>query len=42
MGQSILNAIEKNHEVVVVDFDPSVVKKLKGKKVHHLFGDIAD
>ena len=29
-------------EVVVVDFDPRVVERLKDKNVHRLFGDIAD
>lgn len=51
MGQSIMEALEDTEmEVVVVDFDPSIVKVLKdspqfgeaGKKVHKLFGDIAD
>ncbi|PIP75108.1 MAG: hypothetical protein COW87_00250, partial [Candidatus Levybacteria bacterium CG22_combo_CG10-13_8_21_14_all_35_11] len=27
---------------VVIDFDPSIVKNLQGKKIHRLFGDIAD
>ncbi len=43
MGQSILDALEDGHdEVVVIDFDPAIVKKLKDKKIHRLFGDIAD
>lgn len=43
MGLSILDALEDgDHEVVVIDFDPNVVKKLKEKKVHRLFGDISD
>lgn len=43
MGQSIMEALEDlDMEVVVVDFDPVIVKKLKDKKVHRLFGDIAD
>ena len=43
MGQSIMEALEdKDTEVVVVDFDPSIVKKLESKKVHRLFGDISD
>ena len=43
MGQSIMEALEdKDMEVVVVDFDPEILKKLKDKKVHRLFGDIAD
>ena len=43
MGLTILDALEDgNHEVVVIDFDPNVIKKLEGKKVHRLFGDISD
>lgn len=43
MGLSIVEALEdKDMEVVVVDFDPSIVKKLKDKKIHRLFGDISD
>lgn len=43
MGQSIMEALEdKDMQVVVVDFDPNILKKLKDKKVHRLFGDIAD
>lgn len=43
MGQSIMEALEdKDTEVVVVDFDPSIVRKLENKKVHRLFGDISD
>jgi Kef-type K+ transport system membrane component KefB/voltage-gated potassium channel Kch len=44
MGQSIMEALleDKGTEVVVVDFDPSIVKKLENKKVHRLFGDISD
>ena len=43
MGQSILEALqESGDEVVVIDFDPSVVQKLESQKVHRLFGDISD
>lgn len=43
MGESIMEALEDlGKQVVVVDFDPSVVNKLKEKNVHRLFGDIAD
>lgn len=43
MGESILDALLKNeHQVVVVDFDPDVIKKLSGKHVKCLFGDITD
>lgn len=43
MGQSIMEALgDMDMEVVLVDFDPSIVKKLKEKNVHRLFGDISD
>ncbi len=43
MGQSILSALEDmDIEVVVVDFDPEILKKLESKKAHRLFGDISD
>lgn len=43
MGQSILEALkDSGDEVVVIDFDPAVVKNLENKKVHRLFGDISD
>jgi Kef-type K+ transport system membrane component KefB len=42
MGQSIVEALEESTDVVVVDFDPSIVKKLEDRKVHRLFGDISD
>jgi Kef-type K+ transport system membrane component KefB len=43
MGQSIIRALDKSgEEVVAVDFNPDIVKKLKAKKIPVLFGDIAD
>jgi len=50
MGQSILEALkESGDEVVVIDFDPEIVKSLEDshqseavQKVHRLFGDISD
>ena len=43
MGESILETIEKTDgEIVVVDFDPAIVKRLKNRNVHRLFGDISD
>ncbi len=43
MGESIVDALEDlKTEVVVIDFDPAIVKKLEKKKVHRLFGDISD
>ena len=43
MGLTILESLEgSDADIVVIDFDPSIVKKLKDKKIHRLFGDIAD
>ncbi|MBI4084681.1 MAG: cation:proton antiporter [Candidatus Levybacteria bacterium] len=44
MGQSILHALEnKKQDIVLVDFNPDMVKKLKEKTdLPVLFGDIAD
>lgn len=43
MGQRILDALEDaGNSVVVIDFNPSIIKKLENKKIHRLFGDIAD
>ncbi len=43
MGDSIIEALEdQNVDIVMVDFDPNIVKKMKQKKVYRLFGDISD
>lgn len=43
MGQSIVDALDDlDLDVVVIDFDPEIVKKLEGRKIHRLFGDISD
>lgn len=43
MGESILAALEEEEdEVVVVDFDPDVVERLKEKGILSVFGDISD
>ncbi|OGH06701.1 MAG: hypothetical protein A2W22_02305 [Candidatus Levybacteria bacterium RBG_16_35_11] len=43
MGLTILEALEGcDSDVVVIDFDPNIVQKLKDKKIHKLFGDITD
>lgn len=43
MGGVILDTLEDlGREVIVVDFDPTIVNKLKDKKVHQVFGDISD
>jgi Kef-type K+ transport system membrane component KefB/voltage-gated potassium channel Kch len=43
MGESIVEALEdKGKEVIVVDFDPNMIKKYMDRRVHRLFGDISD
>ncbi|MEK7551224.1 MAG: cation:proton antiporter [Patescibacteria group bacterium] len=47
MGASVIEALEdQNLDIVLVDFDPSIVKKYDGKgdsrRVFKLFGDISD
>ncbi|KKQ34672.1 MAG: Transporter, CPA2 family [Microgenomates group bacterium GW2011_GWA2_37_6] len=43
MGEGILEALLKNkEEVVVVDFDPDIIEKLKKNNVEAFFGDISD
>ena len=43
MGDGILEALLKNKEdVVVVDFDPDIIERLKEERVESFFGDIAD
>lgn len=42
-GTSLLGILKKlKHDVVVVDFNPAVIKRLKSKKVRSVFGDIND
>lgn len=43
MGQSILKALESSGErVVVVDFNPDIITRLKAEKTLSMFGDITD
>jgi Kef-type K+ transport system membrane component KefB len=43
MGKSVLHALKQSKEqVLVVDFDPDIIKKLKNEKTPALFGDISD
>jgi Kef-type K+ transport system membrane component KefB/voltage-gated potassium channel Kch len=43
MGLSLLKALEDTKEqIVVVDFDPDVVSRLKDREIPVMFGDIAD
>lgn len=43
MGQSIVDSLNNDDKCVVVDFDPSIVKKLEGKEnIYKVFGDIGD
>ena len=43
MGRSILDALlEHKQSVLVVDFNPDIIKDLRNRKVKNLFGDISD
>jgi len=43
MGESILEALlSKDEKVVVIDFDPDVIDRLKKKNIQCYFGDVAD
>lgn len=43
MGESVLETLRgMGREIVVIDFDPAIVSKLKAEDVHRLFGDISD
>lgn len=43
MGESILEALQDiGKRVVVIDFDPAIVKKLNDKKSFSIYGDISD
>ena len=43
MGEGILEALlKKKEKVVVVDFDPDIIEKLKKRDIESFFGDISD
>lgn len=43
MGKSVLHSLEHSEQpLVVVDFDPKVIKELQEKNIHCVFGDIID
>ncbi|MBI2033292.1 MAG: cation:proton antiporter [Candidatus Levybacteria bacterium] len=44
VGESILDSLEDlDMQVVVIDFNPDIIRRLKDKKnIHSLFGDISD
>lgn len=43
MGEGILSALlKKKEKVIVVDFDPEIVEKLKKENIETFFGDISD
>lgn len=43
MGESIVDAlVENKEEIIVVDFDPDVILRLKERKIQCLYGDISD
>lgn len=42
-GQSILDGLkDSGHQVVVIDFDPDIIKKLENQNIDSFFGDITD
>lgn len=43
MGESIVDAMLKHHhDLIVVDFDPDVIMRLKNRGIESLYGDISD
>lgn len=43
MGRSVLSTLlSQGEKVLVVDFNPDVIKELKSKKIKSIFGDISD
>ncbi|MBW2998922.1 cation:proton antiporter, partial [Candidatus Woesearchaeota archaeon] len=43
LGYSVLKTLKKKHEsIVVVDYNPEVIKKLVEDKIHCIYGDISD
>jgi len=43
IGQSILDALKgSGRSVVVIDFDPDIIKRLEGQNINSFFGDITD
>lgn len=43
LGEGLLESlIENGEKIIVVDFDPDIIEKLKGKNIKTYFGDISD
>lgn len=42
LGRSIIEALPKEEKIILVDFDPDIVKIWEKGGVHRLFGDITD
>lgn len=42
LGRSIIEALPKEEKIILVDFDPDIVKKWEKGNVNRLFGDITD
>lgn len=43
MGKSVLDSLkDEKREIVVIDFDPAIIKKITNENIHRLFGDISD
>jgi len=40
MGNEIINELHKKHKLVIIDYDPEVIKELNKKKYNCIYGDI--
>lgn len=43
IGYSLLNSIEKlNKDYIIIDYNPSIIKRLEDKKINCIYGDASD
>lgn len=42
MGYHILKQLRDNHDVLVVDFNPEIIKKLRAQDIECIYGDVQD
>jgi len=42
IGFSIMRNIKNKEDVIVADFNPSIIKELKSKGFNHIYGDVSD
>ena len=42
LGRSIIEALPKEEKIILIDFDPDIVKRWEKKNISRLFGDITD